>query len=108
MKRQPIFFHASSSEDQSIVVMRKIDTDYLVIRLDYREKLDPSLKIWLKVRVKSRNNLRLINVESIYSNLGKKFCKALRAYRAFTGSQFTGSFNRKGKIQPLKKLEKDV
>ena len=45
MKRQPIFFHALSSEDQSIVVMRKIDTDYLVIRLDYREKLDPSLKI---------------------------------------------------------------
>ena len=44
MTRQPIFFHVSSSENQSIVVMRKTDADCLVIRLDCREKLDPSLK----------------------------------------------------------------
>lgn len=45
MKRQPIFFLVSSSENQSIVVMRKTDADCLVIRLDCRKKLDPSLKI---------------------------------------------------------------
>ena len=34
-------------------------------------------------------NLQFINVDSIYSNLGKKFCKALPAYYAFMGSDFT-------------------
>ena len=43
-----------------------------------------------------------------FSNLGKNFCKAFPAYHAFTGSDFTASFSQKGKIRPLKKLEKDV
>ena len=97
-----------SLENQSNVVIRTADTDYLIIGLECREKLDPSLKIWLEVRVQSRNNFKFISVDSIYSNLEKNICKALPAYHTFTGSDFTAFLSRKGKIQPLKKLEKDV
>ena len=103
-----IFFHVSSLENQSNVVIRTADTDCLIIEFGCREKLNPSLKLWLEVGVLSRDNLRFISVDSIYSNLGKNFCKAIPAYHAFTGSDFTASFSRKRKIQPLKKLEKDV
>ena len=58
--------------------------------------------------VQSRNNLQFISVDSINSNLGKNFCKALPTYHTFMGSNFTASSSWKGKIQPLKKLEKDV
>ena len=58
--------------------------------------------------MQSRENLRSITVDSIYTNLGKNLCKALPDYHTFTGSDFKAFFNRKGKIQPLKKLEKDV
>ena len=110
MKRQiaVFFFHVSSLENQSNVIIRTADTDYLITGPWYRKKLDPSLKIWFEVGVQSRNNLRFISVDSIYSNLGKNFCKALPGYHAFTGSDFTTSFSRKGNIQPLKKLEKDA
>ena len=56
----------------------------------------------------SVENLRFISVDSLYSNLGKNFCKALPTYHAFTGSDFAVSFSQKGKIQPLKKLKKDL
>ena len=59
-------------------------------------------------RVQSRSNLRSITVDSIYTNLGKNLCKALPDYHTFTGSDFKPFSNQKGKIQPLKKLEKDV
>ena len=48
--------------------------------------------------MKSRN----ISFDSIYSNLGKHFCKVLPDYHGFPGSDFTVSFSRKGKIQSLK------
>ena len=60
------------------------------------------------VGTQSRNNLRFVSDDSIYSNLGKNFCEALPTYHAFTGSDFTAHFSGKGKIQSLKKLEKDV
>ena len=59
--------------------------------------------------LQSTNNLGFISVDSIYSNLGKKnICTALLAYHAFTGTDSTAIFSWKGKIQSMKKLEKDV
>ena len=40
-----IFFHFSSFENQSKLVIRTADTDYVIIGLGCHEKLDPSLKI---------------------------------------------------------------
>ena len=38
--------------------------------------------------------------------LGSKLCHALPAFHIFTGSDYTTAFHGKGKLQPLKKLEK--
>ena len=46
-------------------------------------------------------------MNQLYQKLGEKFCKALPAYHAVTGCDYTASFSRKGKIRPLKLLEKD-
>ena len=80
--------------------MRTADTDCFIIGLACRKKLDPCLKIWLEVEVQGRNNLRFISVDFLYSNVGKKLCKGLLAYHPFTGSDFTASFSRNGKLSP--------
>ena len=38
-----------------------------------------TLEIWLEAGVQVKNNLRFINVDSIYSELGEALCKALPA-----------------------------
>ena len=55
-----IFFHISSLENQSNVVIRTADTDCLIIGLGCHEKLDPSLKIWLGCRVEITYNLLVL------------------------------------------------
>jgi hypothetical protein len=37
--------------------------------------------------------------------LTEKLCKSLPAYHAFTGSDYTASFSRRGKVKPIKVLE---
>ena len=44
----------------------------------------------------------------MYSNSDKNLCNALAAYHAFMGSGLATFFSWKGKIELLKKLEKDV
>ena len=88
-----IFFYVSSLENQKNVVIITTDTNCLIIGLGCCEKLDPSLKIWLEVGVRSRNNLQFTSVDPIYSNLSKNFCKALPAYHTFMGSDFTAFFS---------------
>ena len=39
--------------------------------------------------------------------LGNSLCVALPRFHAFTGSDYTASFNRKDKFRPLKLLEKN-
>ena len=58
--------------------------------------------------MQGKNNLRFINVNKIYSELGETFCKALPAYHALTGCNYTESFFKKGKIRPFKLLQKDT
>ena len=58
--------------------------------------------------MQGKNNLRFINVNSIYSALGEALCKALPAYHALTGCDYIASFFKKGKVRPLKLLQKDT
>ena len=87
--------------------MRTDDTDSVVIALGYKHFFN-TLEIWLEAGVQGKNNLRFINVNSIYSELGEALCKALRAYHAFTGCDYTASFFKKAKVRPLKLLQKDT
>ena len=43
----------------------------------------------------------------IFQNLGKKLSRSLLALRTLIGCDYTASFSRKGKVRPLKHLEKN-
>ena len=79
----------------------------LIIILGCKHLYDPRLKIWLEAGKDSRNNQRYININQLHENLGEKLCRTLPAYHALTGCDYTVSFNRKGKIKPLKVLQKN-
>ena len=102
-----MFFNLSHALPGRTVVMRIDDTDSLVIALGFKHFFN-ALEIWLEAGVQGKNNLRFINVNSIYSELGEALCKALRAYHAFTGCDYTASFFKKAKLRPLKLLQKDT
>ena len=57
--------------------------------------------------VQSKNNLTYISINQLFDQLGEPLCKALPFYHAFTGCDYTSSFNRKGKIKPFKLIEKN-
>ena len=109
MKKQILFFfHLSNIVLPSNVVVRTSDTDCVVIGLGCKHLYDPSLNTWLEVGVQSNNSQSFINMNSLYSHFGETLCKSLPAYHAFTGCDYTASFCRRGKVNPLKVLEKDT
>ena len=57
--------------------------------------------------VYSNNTQRYINVTKLYQKLGKTLSKALLGFHALTGSDYSASFSRRGKVSPFKKLEKN-
>ena len=103
-----MLFHAKSINAPYKVVIRTADTDVLVITLCNLPKLYQGLKVWLEVDLTSNNTLPYINVNEIYQSLGYRLCRALPGYHAFTRCDFTASFSRKGKVNPLKKLRKNA
>ena len=50
-------------------------------------------------------NHRFISLTDIARSMGTNLCKALPAFHAYTGSDFTSAFVRIGKIRPLSLLE---
>ena len=89
------------------ILVRSSDTDVLIILLALVGRL--ALKD-VKMDYGSGNTRRYIDVSGIAENLNKTspcFTDALLGFHALTGCYFTSSFNRKGKIQPFKRLESD-
>jgi len=98
--------HTIHTQPPTNFVIRTTDTDCLVIALGCLNLLAPTVKIWMECGVLCNNTLRYINVNQLHTKLGQKLCSALPGYHAFTGCDYTAAFNRKGKVQPLKVLQK--
>ena len=79
----------------------------LVIALGCLEHIPESINLWLEVGLYAKNSLRYIDVRKLFNKLGKDLRRALPAFHDFTGSDNIAAFSRKGKIHPLKTLEKD-
>ena len=102
-----MFFHLIHALPGSTVVMQTDGINSLMIALGYKQFFN-TLEIWLEAGVQSKNNLRFMNVNSIYSELGETLCKVLPAYHTLSGCDYTASFFKKGKVRPLKLLKKDT
>jgi hypothetical protein len=102
-----MFYHLANILVPNKVVIRTDDTDCLIIALGcYHLYNQPDLKIWMEPGVQSNNTLRYISINQLHAALGESLCQSLPAYHAFTGCDYTASFSRKGKIRPLKVLER--
>ena len=102
-----MFYYLNHVSNPSNVVIRTTDTDCLVIALGNKHIYHPEVTIWLEVGVQSNNTQRFIYVNGLHTQLGQEFCKSLIGYHALTGCDYTASFCRKGKVKPLKILEKN-
>ena len=63
--------------------------------------------IWMDVGLSVSNNRRYINITKIHDKIGVQTSASLPAFHAYTGSDFTSSLCKKGKIRPFEKLLND-
>ena len=103
-----MFFYLKSIDPPSNVIIRTADTDCLIITLACGLNYDYQIKVWMEVGTHTSNNIRYINIDEFHSHVGKSLCKSLPAYHAFTGSNYTALFTRRGKVKPFKTLEKST
>ena len=100
-----ICLHSLSADcENGHIVVRASDTDITVILLYHCNRFQSTL--WMDIGTVSKNNRRYVNLTAIWKELGPDLCEALPAFHAFTGSDYTSAFVRKGKVRPLKTLEK--
>lgn len=57
--------------------------------------------------VLDKKKLRVVNIDKIVENLGLDLCKAISAFHAISGRDYTATFSRKWKIRPFTILHKD-
>ena len=55
----------------------------------------------------TKNKSRLIDLTAVGDKLGNDICTAMPGLYAFTGSDTTSAFSRKGKVKPLRLIEKN-
>ena len=90
----------------SDIVIRTADTDVLIIALGVMDQVDPRKVLWLEAGGQGKNMLQYISITKIFQNLGKKLSRSFLALHALTSCDYTVSYSRKGKMRPLKNLEK--
>lgn len=104
-----VVFYACSMPADSKILIKCSDTDIFIIMLSNlkhllqpdRESIDR--QIWMQLG--TGNNLRNIDVCSVFVALGERFCSSLAAFHALTGNDFNPSLSRKAKLRPFKLLE---
>ena len=84
------------------IIERSQDTDMLVLILKYAQHIDPVLLF----DTGTGNKRRLLNIKHIVEVKGSDLCSALTALHCFTGCDTIRAFVGRGKITPLKVLEK--
>ena len=90
-----MIYHERQLPSGTNVVVRTVDTDVFAIALGCFYQLQDK-RIWVESGIQSKNNLRYISIKQLFDQLGELLYKALSFYHAFTGCDYTSSFNRKG------------
>ncbi|KAG1648372.1 hypothetical protein GQR58_029891 [Nymphon striatum] len=95
---------ASEASPGQNVVVRATDTDIMVILLYHARQLNANM--WMDLGHSADNTRRYAHITTLANHIDPVLCKALPGYHALTGCDYTSSFFRKGKVNPLKKAEK--
>ena len=97
-----MIFHARYISEKSLqpaIVIRSSDTDVFILLLYH--SLHLKAKLWMDTGTSSKNTRRTINITELAEVLTQEICLALPAFHAFTGSDYTAAFLRKGKVKLL-------
>lgn len=65
-----------------------------------------AIKLTVYLDTGSGKHRQLVNLSELAESLGEDYCATLLGFYVFTGEDCTSAFKGKGKIGPLKKLEK--
>ena len=101
-----MIFHAKYISEKSLlpgIVIQSCDTDAFILLL--YDSLHLRAKLWMDTSTCSKNTRRNINRTKLAEILTQEICSALPAFHAFTGSDYTAAFLRKGKAKLLKLME---
>ena len=83
-------------------VVRTPDSDIFFILLHYAH----SIPITIYLDTGSGKHRQVINISELAESKGAEYCTALLGLYVFTGEDVTSAFKCKGKVGPLKKLQK--
>ena len=100
-----IFLHANHATalGHSSILIKSSDKDVEVMALYF--KWDIQARLYLLKGTKNKS--RLIDITAIGDKLGNDICIAMPGLHAFTGSDTTSAFSGKGKVKPLRLIEKN-
>ena len=87
---------ANTNEHENVLV-RASDTDVAVILISHASTF--SCTIWMDVG--TQNNRRFVNISAIANAIGVQMSKALPGFHAYTGTDYTAAFYKKGKKRPF-------
>ena len=98
-----IYLHYAQSLGFKSAVVRTPDTDIFFILLLHAHDL--TLTVYLDTG--TGKHRQLINISEMASELGKNWCSTLLGFYVYSGEDCTSAFKGKGKVAPLKKLQKN-
>lgn len=94
---------SQNSSDNTHIVVRSPDTDVFVLLLRFAQTIKQPVIFDTGVA----NKRRLLNVKEIIERKGPDVCSVLPSIHSFTGCDTTSAFVRRGKLIPLKNIEKN-
>ena len=83
-------------------VVRTPDSDILFILLHYAHSIPPTIYL----DTGSGKHRQIVNVSELSESKGADYCTTMLGLYVFTGEDVTSAFKGKGKVGPLKKLQK--
>lgn len=89
--------------DKTTILVRSPDTDVMVLLMKYSRQI--SRPVLFDTGVGNRR--RLLSVDDIVHQKGENICAILPAFHCLTGCDTTSAFVRRGKVSPLKLVEKN-
>ena len=101
--RVVLYLHHAVALGYKNAVVRTPDTDIFVILLCHAHAIN--LSIYLDTG--AGKHRRLLNVSELAKLLGEEYCATLLGFYVFSGEDCTSAFEGKGKVGPLRKLEKN-
>uniref|UniRef100_UPI00358FA4EE uncharacterized protein isoform X1 n=1 Tax=Myxine glutinosa TaxID=7769 RepID=UPI00358FA4EE len=101
--RVVLYLHHAAALGYKNAVVRTPDTDIFMILLHHAH----AIKLTVYLDTGSGKHRQPLNLSELAESLGEDYCATLLGFYVFSGEDCTSTFKGKGKVGPLKKLEKN-